>query len=254
MRYVRFRGPNGVRYGQVEGNSVREIRGSIFRKYQTTNSVHPLSNVKLLAPCEPSKMLAAAVNYKSHQGERPANKVPQLFFKTPSSIIGQGDDIVLPRRAGRVDYEGELVVVIGRRCSNVTRRTAMNYVFGYTCGNDVSAREWQTGDMQWWRAKSSDTFSSFGPWIDTDIDGTNVRLITRLNDKIVQDTNTNLLVHDIPTMISFVSQVMTLEAGDIIYTGTSGTTQPMKPGDVVDVEVEGLGILKNPVVAQGRKR
>ncbi|MBI2886836.1 MAG: fumarylacetoacetate hydrolase family protein [Chloroflexi bacterium] len=254
MRLARYRGPNGVKYGVMEGDQVREIRGSIFRAFQTTGAVHPLSAVRLLAPCEPSKMLAVALNYRSHLGEQPATKVPEMFFKAPSSVIGPEDSIVIPRRAGRVDYEGELVVVMKRRCRKVTRRTALSYVLGYTCGNDVSARVWQRNDMQWWRAKSSDTFSSFGPWIETEVAPGNLRLVTRLNGETVQDTNTSLLIHDVASIIAFTSQVVTLEPGDVIYTGTSGATRPMNPGDVVEVELEQVGVLRNPVVAQGRKR
>ena len=251
MRLACFRGPNGVRNGVIEGDRVREVRGSIFRAIQTTSTTYPLSAVRLLSPCEPSKILAVALNYRSHLGERRGSKAPEMFLKAPSSIIGPDDDIILPRRAGRVDYEGEMVVVMKRRCRNVTRRTALSYVLGYTCGNDVSARDWQRDDIQWWRAKSSDTFSSFGPWIETDVDPSNLHLVTRLNGKVVQDTNTGLLIHDVPTIISFTSRVMTLEPGDIIYTGTPGQTAQLSPGDVVEVEVGGVGVLRNPAQREG---
>ena len=266
MRLARFLGPatagrpttagrpNGVRYGQVEGDRVREIRGSIYRAHQLTGNVYPLSGVRLLAPCEPPKMLAVGLNYKSHLEDRPATTVPEMFFKATSSIIGQGDSIILPRRSKRVDYEGEMVVVMKRRCRNVTRRTALSYVLGYTCGNDVSALDWQARDRHLWRAKSADTFSPFGPWIETDADPSDLRLITRLNGAVVQDTRTSLMMHDVPTIISWVSQVLTLEPGDVIFTGTSGATKPMSPGDVVEVELEKVGTLRNPVVAQGSKR
>jgi 2-keto-4-pentenoate hydratase/2-oxohepta-3-ene-1,7-dioic acid hydratase in catechol pathway len=146
-----------------------------------------------------------------------------------------------------VEEEAELVVVIGKSCKNVSVDQAMDYVFGYTCGNDVSARPWQRGDKQWWRAKSSDTFTPFGPWIETDLDESKLDIWARINGKEVQYCNSAELLFDIPTIISFVSQVVTLEPGDLIYTGTSGTPAELEDGDVVDVEVAGIGVLSNPV-------
>lgn len=298
MRLARFLGPttagrpNGVRYGQVEdplsegeslrptadasrpgrpgrveGDRVREIRGSIYRAHQLTGNVYPLSGVRLLAPCEPPKMLAVGL---------PTAGRPELQEPPGGSARHQGPGDVLqghilhhraqgqyhpapPLQAGRLrarlpSGRGEMVVVMKRRCRNVARRTALSYVLGYTCGNDVSARDWQAHDRHLWRAKSADTFSPFGPWIETEVDPSDLRLITRLNGAVVQDTRTSLMMHDVPTIISWVSQVLTLEPGDVIFTGTSGATKPMSPGDVVEVELEKVGTLRNPVVAQGSTR
>jgi 2-keto-4-pentenoate hydratase/2-oxohepta-3-ene-1,7-dioic acid hydratase in catechol pathway len=200
-----------------------------------------------LAPVRPSKILAVALNYRSHlgQGSPPSN--PELFFKPPSALIGPEEAIVLPPTAGRVDYEGELVAVIGRRARHLRPDEALTYVLGYTCGNDVSARDWQQGDVQWWRAKGCDTFAPLGPWIATNLDPTNLELQTRVNGEVVQRTNTSLLIHNVARLVSFASQVMTLEPGDLLFTGTPGTTAPLKPGDVVEVEIDGIGILRNHV-------
>jgi 2-keto-4-pentenoate hydratase/2-oxohepta-3-ene-1,7-dioic acid hydratase in catechol pathway len=191
-----------------------------------------------------------ALNYKSHLGGHEAPKRPEPFFKVPSCIIGPGEPIVLPKGTSRVDEEAELVVVIGRKCSKVSKARALDYVFGYTCGNDVSARDWQRNDIQWWRAKSSDTFGPIGPYIVTDIDGSKLEVTARINGREVQRCNTSDLLFDIPTLISSISQVVTLYPGDLIFTGTSGTPAQIRDGDVVEVEIEGIGILSNPVKSE----
>ncbi len=205
----------------------------------------------------PGKILAAAVNYPSHlagsqrlTGMAEAPSEPALFLKPSSSVVGPEDAIVLPRDAGRIDYEGELVAVIGRPCRSVSVEEALHYVFGYTCGNDVSARQWQRGDLQWWRAKGSDTFSPIGPFIATDLDPTDLELRTRLNGREVQTTNTGALIHSVAALVSFASQAMTLEPGDLVFTGTPGQTGDLSDGDVVEVEISGIGVLRNPVVAE----
>lgn len=256
MKFARFQVQGKTSYGIVEGERVKEISTSPFEAYKDTGKSYPLSSVKLLAPCTPSKMLATALNYKSHLRHIPGVMAPEppsqpeLFYKVPSSIINPGDTIILPRDAQRVEEEAELVVVIGKRCKKVSKDNALEYVLGYTAGNDVSARPWQRGDKQWWRAKSSDTFSPFGPFIVTDLDGSNLEIWARINGKEVQHCNSTELLFDIPTIISFVSQVVTLEPGDLIFTGTSGTPAQINDGDVVEVEVQGVGVLRNPVKAE----
>lgn len=248
MRIVRFDHRGRVGYGVQEDSVVRPITGDIFDQYEITNERLPLAEVRLLTPVpRPSKILAVALNYQSHLGERPAPKVPELFFKPPSALIGPDETIILPKDAGRVDAEGELVVVIGRRCSKVTPEEALNYVLGYTCGNDVSARVWQRNDIQWWRAKGSDTFAPLGPAIVTGIDPKKLELETRINGVRAQYSPVSDLLFDIPTTIAFASRVVTLEPGDLIYTGTPGTTQALKKGDVVEVEISEIGVLRNPV-------
>ena len=251
MRIARFESDGRVSYGLVEGDSVTPIAGDLFGDRRPAGPALPLSSVKLLAPLVPRQILAVALNYGSHLGERPASPKPELFLKAPSSIIGPGDAIVLPAGSERVDYEGELVVVIGRRCRKVSEAEALSCVLGYTCGNDVSARDWQRGDTQWWRAKSSDTFSPLGPWIVDGLDPTDLELRTRVNGEEVQSTSTRLLLHSVARVISFASQVITMAPGDLIYTGTPGQTRPLKPGDTVEVEVTGIGVLRNPVAAEG---
>ncbi|MBI2912604.1 MAG: fumarylacetoacetate hydrolase family protein [Chloroflexi bacterium] len=240
----------------MDGNSLRPLEGDFFGQYRLRQESIPLADAVLLAPVRPGKILAAAVNYRSHvagsrrllkQEEPPA--VPQLFLKPSSSVIGPEEAIVLPAEAGRVDLEGELVAVIGRRCRDVSPADALDYVFGYTCGNDVSARDWQRDDLQWWRAKGSDTFSPIGPFIAAGLDPTRLALRTRLNSVEVQSAGTADLIHGVAELISFASRVLTWEPGDLLFTGTPGETPAIKPGDVIEVEIEGIGVLRNPVVS-----
>jgi 2-keto-4-pentenoate hydratase/2-oxohepta-3-ene-1,7-dioic acid hydratase in catechol pathway len=255
MQYARFRLKDSESFGSIEGDQITIIEGDIFGEYRAGGETVDLSQVELLAPVpRPGKILAAAVNYQSHapsgsvitkQEEAPA--IPQLFLKPSSSVIGPKEMIVLPEGARRVDAEGELVAVIGRACRNVSAAEALSYVFGYTCGNDVSARHWQRDDLQWWRAKGADTFSPIGPVITTDVDPANAELRTSVNGEERQRTNTSALVHSVAALISFASEVCTLEPGDLIFTGTPGETPTLNDGDIVAVEIEGIGALSNPV-------
>jgi 2-keto-4-pentenoate hydratase/2-oxohepta-3-ene-1,7-dioic acid hydratase in catechol pathway len=252
LRFARFRHGRRQGYALVEGELLRPIVGSPFGRRRSSKETVPLSRVRLLAPVRPSKILAVALNYRSHLGQfdqssGPAN--PELFLKPASALIGPEEAIVLPPTAGRVDYEGELVAVIGRRARDLKPDEALAYVLGYTCGNDVSARDWQKDDLQWWRAKGCDTFAPVGPWIVTNLDPTNLELQTRVNGEVVQRTSTSLLIHDVARLVSFASQVMTLEPGDLIFTGTPGITSPLKRGDVVEVDIGGIGVLRNHVKA-----
>ncbi len=247
MRIARFKVGEKIAYGSLEGDLLKEIQGSIYDQFVVTDVSYRLDEVELLVPCTPSKMLAMALNYPSHLSSFKAPSQPEIFLKTPSALLPPGGTIALPREAGRVDYEGELVVVMKKKAKHVSPEEALDYVLGYTCGNDVSAREWQKKDMQWWRAKSSDTFAPLGPCIATDLDPANLGLELRLNGEVKQRTNTSQLIFDVSTIISFASRVMTLEPGDAIFTGTPGTPEPLKDGDVVEVEIEGIGVLKNLV-------
>ena len=194
------------------------------------------------------------LNYRSHLGDRTPPSVPEPFFKTTSSVIGTGDTVVIPRDAitegVQVQPEAELSLVIGKRCKGATKENALSYVLGYTCGNDISARDWQANDLQWWRAKSSDTFTPLGPFIVTDLDPGNLHLIGRINGEVVQDQVTSDLLYDVPTIIEFVSRVVTLEPGDVIMTGTPGRPGDVHKGDVMEIEVEGIGVLRNPVTEE----
>mgnify|MGYP001451952413 CR=1 FL=1 len=251
MIFARYLAHGEISYGVVEGGSIKQITTSPFEEYQITDHTHPVSDVKLLAPCVPSKILAVGLNYRSHLGERDPLKDPLIFIKTPTSLIGPDEPIILPKAFdGRVDEEGELVAIIKDRCRNVSIEDALNHVLGYTCGNDVSAREWQRGDGQWWRAKASDTFSPAGPVMVTGLDPSDLKLTARINGQEVQAESTRMFLFDLPTVISHITKSMTLEPGDMIYTGTPGHPGQLKAGDVVEVEVEGVGVLRNPVKSE----
>ena len=247
MKIARYLAHGQISYGVVDGGIVKELSASPFEPHQVTDHAHPVSEVKLLAPCEPTKILAIGLNYSSHLHDRQPPAEPMVFYKTPTSVIGPDETIVRPKDTARLDAEAELVVVIKDRCRNVSKEQALQHVLGYTCGNDVSARDWQKDDRNWWRAKSADTFSPAGPFIETDINPNDVRVACRINGKEVQGESTSYLIFDIPTIVAFTSRFVTLEPGDMIYTGTPGEPGEMKDGDVCEIEIEGVGLLRNPV-------
>ncbi len=251
MLYVRYTTNGKASNGILKGDRIQEISGNMFGKHKPTGKRVAHSTARLLVPCKPGKIIAVGLNYKSHIGDRPAPSKAEIFLKTPTSLVGPDDDIIIPKvSGGNVHFEGELVIVMGRRGKHIKAEDAKNYIFGYTCGNDVSERDWQGGpakDLQWARAKSSDTFSPLGPAIATDVDPRNLHLQTRVNGKVMQEQNTSDLIFDVYDIVEQVSQVMTLEPGDVIYTGTPGHTEKMYPGDVVEVDIEGIGVLRNRV-------
>jgi 2-keto-4-pentenoate hydratase/2-oxohepta-3-ene-1,7-dioic acid hydratase in catechol pathway len=240
----------GVVEAGVEGDqAVAEISGHPFGPITFTGVRHPLASVKLLAPVLPSKVVAIGRNYAEHANEL-GNDVPAqpLFFLKPSTaVVSPGDEIAYPPSSERVDYEGELAVVIGRLCRDVPESRAMEVVFGYTCANDVTARDQQRTDGQWSRAKGYDTFCPLGPWIETELDPGDLRVTTTLNGEVKQDGRTSQMVHKIPAVIAYVTACMTLLPGDVILTGTPAGVGPMQVGDEVTVEVEGIGRLVNTV-------
>ncbi len=248
-RYVRYQHDGAVAYGRLAGDTIHELRGDLFAGPTETGRTVELAAVTLLPPTVPSKVLAVGLNYRSHAGELGARQ-PGLFAKLPSSLVGHGAAIVIPKDATRVHYEGELVVVIGKRAKNVSEADAPKYVFGVTAGNDVSERRWQGSDLQWLRAKASDTFGPVGPVIAVGLDYDDLLLQTRVNGKVVQSERTRMLIHSVAKIVSFASRYFTLEPGDLIFTGTPGSTSAIKPGDVVEVEIQGVGVLRNPVVAE----
>ncbi|KPK81330.1 MAG: fumarylacetoacetate hydrolase [Gemmatimonas sp. SM23_52] len=248
-KYVRYAYEGRVVYGVLDNGMIRELEGELFADPRETGRTVALSDVRLLAPCQPSKVIAVGLNYRSHLGERPAPVEPGIFAKLPSAIIGPEDEIVIPADASNLHYEGELVVVIGKKAKDVPVAEAADYVFGVTAGNDVSERVWQRGDLQWLRAKASDTFAPIGPAIVTGLDYNDLRVQTRLNGELRQSERTRDMLHDVEAIVSYISRYVTLLPGDLIFTGTPGTTQAMQPGDVVEVEVEGVGVLRNKVVA-----
>ncbi|WP_290902826.1 fumarylacetoacetate hydrolase family protein [Ferroglobus sp.] len=207
-----------------------------------------VSTVKFLPPVKPEKIIGVALNYEDHAKElgMEVPKEPALFLKSPSSVVGDNDYIILPQKPKRVDYEGELAVVIKKRCKNVSKEDAEDYILGYTCFNDVTARDLQQAGWQWDIVKSFDTFSPIGPYI-VDIDPSNLKIRTYLNGKVVQYSSTKNLIFDIPTLIEYISSLMTLKKYDVIATGTPPGVGALKSGDVVEVEIEGIGRLKNYV-------
>ena len=252
MRIVRYQIKNETpRYGWILENKVCPIEGDIYGEYRRLEAETPLADVKLLAPAQPSKIICIGRNYVEHAKEHDADvpKVPLLFMKPPSSIINPGDTILLPPQSQQVEHEAELVVVIGKRGRHVTAEEAQGYVYGYTVGNDVTARDLQKSDGQWTRAKGFDTFCPFGPWIDTEFDASDAVITCRVSGQPRQMASTRDMVFNVSTLIAFISSVMTLEPGDLIFTGTPAGVSPLKPGDVVEVEIEGLGKLSNPVGA-----
>ena len=250
-KYIRYRYHDAAAYGILDGETVREIRGNLFGGYAETGTSCKLSEVLLLYPCQPHKILAVGLNYKSHLGNRPQPDHPEIFYKAVTALQDPGGPIEVPRDATDLHYEGELAVVIGKQVKNVSPEEARAAIFGVTCGNDVSERNWQHGpgkDLQWWRAKGCDTFAPLGPAIVTGLDYGNLQLQTRLNGEVVQRQTTADLIFDCPTIVSWISGWVTLMPGDVIYTGTPGATRKLSPGDVVEVEIEGIGVLRNKVV------
>ena len=250
-KYVRYSVAGASSYGILEGNQIRELKGDLFASPAPTGRTVALASVQLLPPCDPKKVIAVGLNYKTHLGERPAAEYPGLFAKYPSSIIAHGENIVIPPDAKNVHYEGELVVVIGKRAKNVDVKSAKSYVFGVTIGNDVSERDWQKQDLQWFRAKASDTFGPMGPAIVTGLNYEDLLLQTKLNGEVVQSQRTKDLIFDVATIVSYLSKYVTLEPGDVIFTGTPGTTRAFKPGDTIEVEIEGIGTLRNKAILGG---
>jgi 2-keto-4-pentenoate hydratase/2-oxohepta-3-ene-1,7-dioic acid hydratase in catechol pathway len=253
MRIVRYQIKNEApRYGWILENKVGPIDGNIYGEYRRQEAETPLAEVKLLAPAEPSKIICIGRNYAEHAKEHDVEvpKVPLIFLKPPSALLDPGGTIILPPHSQQVEHEAELVVVIGKRGHNITAQDAQGHVFGYTVGNDVTARDLQKSDGQWTRAKGFDTFCPFGPWVDTEFDPADAVITCKVSGQPRQMASTRDMVFTVSQLIAFISSVMTLEPGDLIFTGTPAGVGPLKPGDTVEVEIEGLGKLSNPVAAQ----
>jgi 2-keto-4-pentenoate hydratase/2-oxohepta-3-ene-1,7-dioic acid hydratase in catechol pathway len=249
MRIVRFEAGEGSRYGEMVDGTVHEWEGDLFGARRRTGRTHAAGKVRVLPPIIPSKFILASLNYEEvvTQLGYPRPKSPILFLKAPSAIVADGQAIHYPAASKYVTFEPELVVVIGRQCRRVSRERAMEHVFGYTCTNDVSARDIQEAEVQYTRCKSFDTFGPLGPAIVTDIDPSDLAVSGYLNGERRIATRTRNFIFDIPTLISFASDCMTLEPGDLISTGASGVAE-MKVGDTVTIEIEKVGRLANPVV------
>ncbi len=254
MKFCRFSVDGRVSYGIIEGDSVREIDGCPFPGPYTGDikkgKTRKIGEVKLLAPVVPSKIVAIGLNYRAHAAEfkKALPEEPMLFMKPSTSVIGPGDEIIYPTHMShRVDYEGELAVVIGSVAKDVPAADAREHIFGYTCFNDVTARDLQGKDVQYTRAKGFDTFACVGPCVETGLDPLNARIETYLNGEKKQDTSTSDMIFDVFELVSFVSHVMTLLPGDVIATGTPSGVGKMRPGDSVEVRIEGIGSLVNKV-------
>ena len=249
MRIVRFRKGSDTYYGIVEGVVVNELKGDIFSLYERTDRKYPIDELKILAPCQPTKIVALGLNYRSHAEELKMKhpEDPLLFLKPSTAVIGPNEDIIYPAMSHRVDYEAELGVVIGEEAKGVSEDEAEEYILGYTCFNDVTARDLQKKDKQFTRSKGFDTFAPMGPWIEMELDPTNLKVESYLNGELRQSGNTADLVFSVYQLVSFISKVMTLLPGDVIATGTPAGIGPMQVGDTVEIVVEGIGTLRNQV-------
>ncbi|NKZ04870.1 fumarylacetoacetate hydrolase family protein [Actinomadura latina] len=252
MRIARFSTDDGMSFGVVEENTVAAIAAHPFGELTFTGQRLPLADVRLLAPILPSKIIAIGKNYADHVREMGGDEPPAepvIFSKPSTAVIGPGEAIAYPRKLSeRVDHEGELAVVIGRMCREVPASRAAEVILGYTCANDVTARDLQKKDGQWTRAKGFDTFCPIGPWIETEADPADLAISTTVNGDVRQDARTSLLLRDVPALVEYVSQVMTLLPGDVILTGTPAGVGPLQIGDEVTVTIEGIGSLTNRVV------
>ena len=251
VKYVKFQAGNRTAWGVLENDTtIREISTAPWDGAKPTGRTVKLAEVKLMAPAEAKKVIAAGLNYKSHIGQASPAKYVGLFAKFPTSLIGHDGEIIYPADATTVHYEAEICVVMGKKAKNITEAQVKEHIFGVTACNDVSERAWQKSDLQWFRAKAADTFGPMGPVLVTNVDYNNLKLIGRHNGKVVQETTTDLLIFNINNIVSYVSKYITLEPGDVIFTGTPGTTQAMKPGDTFEVEIVGVTTLRNKVVAE----
>lgn len=249
MKIVRFLKEQQTGYGIMEGKVVKALEGEPFDSLRMSGKEYRLDEVKLLAPCIPSKIVAIGLNYRSHALEtnNPVSSTPIIFLKPPTSLIGPEETIILPPDSTRIDYECELAIVMKKKARFVSKDRALHFVLGYTCFNDVTARDHQRDDVQWTRGKGHDTFGPIGPCIETDMDTSNIALSTWVNGQMKQQGNTSDLIFPVPDIIEFVSGVMTLLPGDVIATGTPAGIGRIVSGDVVEIRIDPIGILKNYV-------
>jgi 2-keto-4-pentenoate hydratase/2-oxohepta-3-ene-1,7-dioic acid hydratase in catechol pathway len=250
MRFARFAIGSTIGYGIVEDDGrLRAITTTPFLPWEPTDEVFDASQVRMLAPVLPSKVCAIGLNYRAHAEEqgKPLPEEPLLFLKPSTSVIGPGDTIVMPPQSQRVDHEAELAVVIGRATRGVRAAEALEHVLGYTCANDVTARDLQSKDVQFTRAKGFDTFCPLGPHVVTDLDGDKLDIVCRVNGEVRQSSTTSDMVFKVAELVEHVSSVMTLLPGDVVLTGTPAGISPLADGDNVEIELEGIGVLANPV-------
>ena len=257
MKWCRFSSGSGISYGIIEGDNVVEVEGNPFDGYNKTSKSQPLASVKLEVPVIPPTFYAAGINYPEHvtwaakmRGEEPVlPEKADIGYRAINALVPNEHPIIVPSDATELlQYEGELVVVIGKECKNVTQDQALDYVLGYTIGNDVSERTWQRGDRTMWRAKNTDTFKPMGPWIVTDLEPDDLHVTVTLSDRVVGEYDIKTAIFGVREYISDMSKYLTLVPGDIIWMGTDGATENMVDGDVVEIEISDIGALRNKVV------
>ncbi len=253
-RYIRFSHDDQIRYGRLSGDTVYPLSGDLFAYRDEDGTTLPLSAVQLLAPCQPTKILCVGFNYRDHAQEfdLPVPDKPNIFMKPLGALVGPEQPVLFPKAlAHQMDYEAELVMVVGRRARHVSVEDAPDYILGYTIGNDVTARDLQDKTKQWTVCKGFDTFAPMGPWIETAVDPkAGLDISSWVNGQRRQHSNTRNLIFDAPYLIHYLSQVMTLEPGDVIFTGTPSGIGPVNPGDVMEMRIQGIGSLCNPVEAE----
>jgi 2-keto-4-pentenoate hydratase/2-oxohepta-3-ene-1,7-dioic acid hydratase in catechol pathway len=259
MIWCRFQAGETARYGVVEGDQVSEVDSSPFGNHTSTGRKHDLASVKLLIPVVPSTFYCAGINYRDHvirmaalRGAEPVfPSQADIGYRANNALIAHGEPIVIPRDASEeVQYEGELVAVFGKQARNVSKEEALDYVFGWTIGNDVSERVWQRNDRTFWRSKNTDTFKPMGPWIVTDPELDGMRTRVRVNDRLVEDFETNNMIFSAATFIHEVTKYNTIYPGDVMWLGTDGVPENLKHGDTVSIEITGIGTLTNPVIRE----
>jgi 2-keto-4-pentenoate hydratase/2-oxohepta-3-ene-1,7-dioic acid hydratase in catechol pathway len=259
MQWCRFEAEGRASFGVIEDESVTALDGSPWGKHARVGSPRPLASVKLLVPTVPQNFFCVGVNYADHvrkmaekRGSKPVfPQQPDIGYRSNNALLAHGEDIIKPKNSSaEFQYEGELVAVFGRRARNVSKEEALDYVFGWTIGNDVSERTWQASDRTLWRAKNADTFKPMGPWIVGDLDYRQMRTAIRVNGAMVDEFATGNMIFDVETYISTVSQYCTIEPGDVMWMGTDGVPQNMKPGDEVEIEIGGIGTLRNRIRAE----
>ncbi|MCD4672170.1 MAG: fumarylacetoacetate hydrolase family protein [Anaerolineaceae bacterium] len=250
MRFIRYLDQNKQpAFGWVLEDKAGRLEGSPFSEYRRLEPEWNLDQVKLLAPVNPSKVICVGRNYASHAREHNVDvpELPLLFFKPPSAVIGSGHPIYIPPQSNRIEHEAELAVVIGKSGRWIPAEKAREHILGYTIGNDVTARDLQRSDKQWTRGKGFDTFCPLGPWIETNLDPADALITCRVNDEMRQMASTREMVYTIPQLIAYASSFMTLSPGDVILTGTPAGVGPLQAGDSIEIDIEGIGVLRNSV-------
>ncbi|NYT36424.1 DUF2437 domain-containing protein [Allopusillimonas soli] len=252
MKFARFSRNGQTSFGVVQDGRVKALRSDLFEQPDYSGEEYALDDLQLLAPVQPGKLVCVGLNYRLHAKESglPVPDEPMLFMCSPDAIIATGDTIVLDSDTDRIDFEAEIAIVVSKTCKNVPSEQAANFIFGYTCANDVSNRDLQRKDGQFTRAKSFDTYKPMGPWIETELDPDNVAIELRQNGETRQSSNTSDMIFSIGRIFEFVSSIMTLNAGDVIITGTPSGVGPMKGGDVIEISIEGIGSLSNKVASR----